>query len=378
MDFQESFLYDVYFRKMREDYDRLVDRADANEEGVDAEQNYNFFCMGNLYQLVSKATRAEDSQADMLNEIMNSCEMNFGYSGEEIVKSMTVSGATREENELGYWIHRMTDLNGEQTNFWQMLILLALKCDGLDDVNTILEDCMNFMVGVDRTFAMKYPMCEFGNIARPYMMRCVEQINQDVQKMLQFKQMAQGDGGTLDRFSFVFGAFLQKLDVIMSSEEFEEKYPDMRILVQGLFLYEILMAVDNLTAGEEEKVQAFTKMARRFEFAMEEDSEFEELYHTIRDKDSDWKNILPYVAVQSDQGKVGSFWMMILAAEKEKIVEPQYVTDMLGLHSQYVLEFGVEAREKYGLPKEYADQLMDYIGNTSINVVEYCKNGQKE
>lgn len=174
--------YLEHYRNFEEEYRRTVELTKAEEDGLPAFEIYPYFCMGVIYQVVDQSTRSVEDKASCIDYIMNACDMEFGYTGKEIIES--VQSATRgDDNELGWWILNLLDTDNEGLCFWRILATLSGMCKKEDYDTSLVPELCGFLIGMDGELSKKFPLSGFGDIARPYLDMKLSELNDLIDRL---------------------------------------------------------------------------------------------------------------------------------------------------------------------------------------------------
>ena len=172
-------LYVSKYEIFKNEYEYVVEFTNAIQEGLPALDIYPYFCMGVLYDIIKESTVSENEKIEMLDFVLLNCNMDFGYSGVQIVSAMEDKSEEIESKELACSIQEMVNINAAN-NFWMIMATLSGKCIDVGYETKLVEYCIDFLFCLEGMLLYKYPGCGLDNVSKNYVQDCLDMVSQTI------------------------------------------------------------------------------------------------------------------------------------------------------------------------------------------------------
>lgn len=377
--------YIEHYHSFENEYGKVVKLTKSVEEGLPAFEIYPYFCMGVIYQVISKSTRNRTDKASCIDYIMKKCGMHFNYTGEQIVDSMERI-AINEDNELGWWITNLVGTENSGLSFWQILATLSGKCKDYNYETTLIPKLCSFLIGMDGELAKQYPMSGFGNIAKPYLATKLEELNDlidaldDVVEGTESSPIIPEKKCVVDTETIVeekvksgfetdYIEFRKALKKILDSSDYLSEITSFNNVMAAVYLYEIMMVLEHLpTVSEQEKIDIYMRLMKQFQLELENEEETIKLYHVVKARVGGWEKLIPSAAIPSEESEIGTFWLFVVGAIEQANLNMKKIIDLLGLHAKYMMSMEKQFVNQYKMMVGFHEKIEEYVQSSIASV----------
>lgn len=382
--------YIEHYHKFESEYINVVRLTKSEEEGLPAFDIFPYFCMGVIYQVVSQSTRNKKDKASCIDYVMEQCGMKFSYNGNQIIDSVE-KNLINHDNELGWWITNLLSNESAGVSFWQIMATLSGKCKEYNYNTVLIPELCGFLIGMDGELNKKYPMSGFGNLAKPYLKYKLEELNDLIDTLedipledeknfspVEYVNDDENHNRIIENydlrkndFESDYIEFRKAINDVLDASDYLERITSFNNVMAAVYLYEIMLVLDFLPVLENEKVNIYKELMKKYQLELSDDDEMVKLYYLIKVRVGGWEELIPSAALPDGDNEIGSFWIFMIGAIKEANLNMGIMINLLGLHSKYLLSIEREFENKYQMIEGFHEKIEEYIQSTVSTVSVY-------
>jgi hypothetical protein len=181
VDFYGDATFAEHFDRYKEDAFKVCRMTmDENDEDLNPTEFFKAFTLGIIYQVIKRCSRNRTDKIRIMDYVLSVIDIDSSVDGNYIFKYM--EDLQREDTSmLAAMMHIFTDIEDDNPAGWTILA----RGSGTYNLKTkqdikVVQEAINFIIGIENDLAEKFPMSGFGQIASGYAKDVMEIINKDI------------------------------------------------------------------------------------------------------------------------------------------------------------------------------------------------------